>query len=78
MEERRNPIKYKTLKELGINPSTLEWKPMPEPANPPDPSSEVIPRKGSPVAPLTIVEAKNGLALTFGIAPEAIEITIRG
>ena len=28
--------------------------------------------------PLTMVQAKRGLALTFGISPEAIEITIRG
>jgi hypothetical protein len=27
---------------------------------------------------LTMAEAKKGLALTFGVAPEAIEITIRG
>lgn len=30
------------------------------------------------VAPLTMAEAKKGLALTFGVAPEAIEIIIRG
>lgn len=28
--------------------------------------------------PLTLAQAKRGLALTFGISPEAIEITIRG
>jgi hypothetical protein len=30
------------------------------------------------IAPLTLTDAKKGLALTFGVAPEAIEITIRG
>jgi hypothetical protein len=30
------------------------------------------------VAPLTMADAKKGLALTFGVKPEAIEITIRG
>jgi hypothetical protein len=29
-------------------------------------------------APLTMAEARKGLALTFGVAPNAIEITIRG
>ena len=28
-------------------------------------------------APLTIAEAKAGLALTFGVAPTDIEITVR-
>ena len=28
--------------------------------------------------PLTMAQAKRGLALTFGILPEAVEITIRG
>jgi len=27
---------------------------------------------------LTMAQAKKGLALTFGVSPEAIEITIRG
>jgi hypothetical protein len=30
------------------------------------------------VGALTMVEAKKGLALTLGMRPEAIEITIRG
>ena len=33
---------------------------------------------GPKVTPLTMTEAKNGLSLTFGVPPEAIEITIRG
>jgi hypothetical protein len=28
--------------------------------------------------PLTLVQAKRGLAATFGVNPEAVEITIRG
>jgi hypothetical protein len=32
----------------------------------------------STVGPLTMAEAKKGLALTFNVPPEAIEITIRG
>jgi hypothetical protein len=30
------------------------------------------------IQPLTMAEAKKGLALMFNVAPEAIEITIRG
>jgi hypothetical protein len=30
------------------------------------------------VKALTITQAKNGLALTFNVPPEVIEITIRG
>jgi transcriptional regulator with XRE-family HTH domain len=34
--------------------------------------------KSNSVGALTMAEAKKSLALTFGVAPEAIEITIRG
>jgi hypothetical protein len=70
----RNPVKYASLKEIGIDPSSLNWEPMPEPVEPP--ASRVV--TDIAVAPLTIAEAKKGLALTFGVAPETIEITIRG
>jgi hypothetical protein len=35
-------------------------------------------KSGEKVRPLSMSDAKKGLALTFGVAPEAIEITIRG
>jgi hypothetical protein len=47
---------------------------MPSPVEPPTPG--VI--ASTSVVPLTMAEAKKGLALTFGVAPEAIEITVRG
>ncbi len=71
----RNPVKYSSLAELGIDPSKLKWEPMPKV----DESSFAPPvaaRYGA--TPLTMTEAKKGLALTFGVTPEAIEITIRG
>jgi hypothetical protein len=52
---------------------------MPEAGERPEPvpaSAPVKPNAG--VQPLTMSEAKKGLALTFGVAPETIEITIRG
>jgi hypothetical protein len=70
----RNPVKYSTMEELGIDPSTLKWEPMPDPIK--QPSAQINPQKTA--TPLTMTEAKKGLALTFGVAPDAIEITIRG
>lgn len=70
----RNPVKYASLEEIGIDPSSLKWEPMPAPGEPPTPGVIAL----TAVAPLTMAEAKKGLALTFGVPPEAIEITIRG
>lgn len=72
----RNPVRYTTLDELRINLSTLSFKPMPAPeaagtrTNGP---SVVAPVKG-----LTIAQAKVALSNHYGVAPEAVEITIRG
>jgi hypothetical protein len=70
----RNPVSYSTLAEMGIDPSTLKWEPMPERKNVNGNSES---SQHSADAPLTLVDAKKGLALTFGVSPEAIEITIR-
>jgi len=73
--EWRNPVKYTTLEELGIDPKQLKFKPMPAPTRfleqPPPPDR-------SKAGALTIAEAKAGLALQFGVPPEAIEILIKG
>jgi hypothetical protein len=73
--EWRNPVKYTTLEELGIDPKKLKFKPMPAPTKfltaPPPPDR-------SKTGALTIAEAKAGLALQFGVSPEAIEILIKG
>jgi len=70
----RNPVKYEPIEKLGIDLSTLKWEPMPEPTTPPAPP--VL--SDADTSPLTMTEAKKGLALTFGVSPEAIEIIIRG
>ena len=75
--EWRNPVKYTTLEELGIDPKDLEFKPMPAPTTiltAPAPASPDI----SKARPLTITEAKLGLSMQFGVPPEAIEILIKG
>ena len=75
----RNPIRYTTLEELGIDESELDFKPMPapneSPATAPDPHTS---RSGPEPMRLTIEAAKAGLAATYGVKPEAIEIIIRG
>jgi hypothetical protein len=74
----RNPVKYVTsLEEYGVNPAQLEWQLMPAPI----PDGGTRPDERPPNNDdglLTIAEAKRRLALTFGVTPDAIEITIRG
>ncbi|MBI5136497.1 MAG: hypothetical protein HZA24_04065 [Nitrospirae bacterium] len=69
----RNPVRYLSRPELekkGIKLDELVFEPMPDtPARPAAPSA---------VVGLTIAEARKGLAATFGVEPEAVEITIRG
>src|SRR5437762_2552509 len=64
----RNPIRYaSTLEDLGIDPATLTWKPMPKQSE----AAAPTPQAPGP-RPLTIPEAKDGLSLTFGVPPDAI------
>src|SRR3954447_18968388 len=72
----RNPVSYRSLKRLGLDPSKLSWKPMPERRKP---APDVNPAGAkSEAAGLTMAEAKKGLAISFGVKPDAIEIVIRG
>ena len=73
--EWRNPVKYTTLEELGIDPKKLKFKPMPVPTKVLTPPA---PPERSKIGGLTIAEAKAGLALQFGVPPEAVEIVIKG
>jgi hypothetical protein len=70
-KEGRNPVSYKTLKELKIDLRGLKFQPMPVPA--PSAKSE-----GHGGASMTIAEAKKALAATFGVSPDDVEIIIRG
>ncbi|HEX7287662.1 MAG TPA: hypothetical protein VF532_15850 [Candidatus Angelobacter sp.] len=74
----RNPVKYTSLESLGINPSSLKWEPMPESMSQPERNRQFPKDDNLGIQPLTMAEAKQGLALMFNVAPEAIEITIRG
>lgn len=65
-----NPIRYVSLAETGINVGALDWKAW---------SAESLGTGvKKEIRSLTIAEAKAGLALSFGVDIEAIEITIRG
>ena len=77
----RNPVRDGSLEEFGIDdPDALEWLPMPRPvtgqirpsvvANAPDEETDGF-------GPLTIPEAKAGLALGLGVPESAIEIVVR-
>lgn len=73
----RNPVVYRSLVELKIDPMSLKWEPMPTTQRTePDVEPPAVRQNG--FRPLTLAEAKKGLALTFNVAPDAIEITIRG
>lgn len=70
----RNPVRYTTMEELGVDVEALTFKAMPaikDVGERPKPSEINAP-------PMSIAQAKAGLALTFGVSPDAIEITIRG
>jgi len=73
----RNPVKYAPLEQIGIDPSTLKWTPMPSRVEQP---ARNVPSAtpSNAVGALSLADAKKGLAITFGVPPEAIEITIRG
>lgn len=73
-DHRRNPVRYTSLEELGISLNGVEFQAM-STSSEPLPQSE--PRPAHPTM-LTIEEAKKALAATFGVKPEAVEITIRG
>lgn len=75
----RNPIHYTTLVDLMIDAAKLPFAPLPEieddrPTRPTRAADAVT----GASKPLTIAEAKRGLAATFGVGEDAIEITIRG
>jgi hypothetical protein len=72
----RSPVRYGSFDDFGVDLDGIEFQPM-------APTNEAHPRIGSrpsssAPAMLTIDEAKKALAATFGVKPEAVEITIRG
>jgi len=74
----RNPVKYTTLEDLGIDPDALTFRPMPEPTPVEPEAAEEIEQVEDAPFTLTIARAKEGLANAFGVKRDAVEITIRG
>lgn len=78
----RNPVRYTSLSELGIDLAGVKFEPMPNFKERPSKREPTPPREAVaaawPPAALTISEAKKALAATFGVKPDAVEITIRG
>jgi hypothetical protein len=62
----RNPVSYRTLESMGINVDELDFKP----------TFRVKEKISSEPKPLTLDEAKKGLALTFRVKESDINITI--
>jgi hypothetical protein len=74
----RNPVRYTTLDELGIKLDGLDFKPLPAASHLASESGVGRREPSLFLKGMTIDEAKKGLAMTFGVKPEAVEITIRG
>ncbi|HEY4261979.1 MAG TPA: hypothetical protein VGM98_17545 [Schlesneria sp.] len=77
----RNPVRYLSSSDLakrGIKIDELKFQPMPPRGAGASPAPSPQPVSSDGVRPMTIAEARNGLAATFGVKPEAVEITIRG
>jgi hypothetical protein len=72
----RNPVSYTTLRDLRVSLDGAKFKPMPPRGEAPAQAADRT--RPWPPATLTIAEARNALAATFGVKPEAVEITIRG
>ena len=66
-QKQQNPVRYSSLDEFDIDPDELDWKAFPTEYQKPIDT----------VQPLTVEEAKLGLAKKFGVAPEQIEIIVR-
>lgn len=74
--EGRNPVRFYTVEDYDghIDFDALDWKPMPEPASVAPATTKAV----AAVQGMTIPQAKEALAVTFGVDPSAVEITIRG
>jgi hypothetical protein len=67
----RNPVRYTTLEEMGIDPSELTFTLL-------EATPQILSERDNPgIQPLTIEQAKQGLSAHFGVAPDAIEIILR-
>jgi hypothetical protein len=64
---------------LGFDIASLQWKPVPAHVVPDEALDESAPAREtdeSGVLPLTIAQAKQGLAAYFQVSPDQVEITV--
>ena len=73
----RNPVRYTTLADLEIDLRSLDFQPLSEVREPVVAKNLKAIDEKEPSG-LTIAEAKKGLATTFSVDENAVEITIRG
>ena len=67
------PVRYMSMTDIGIDPSQLNWRPMPQ-----EDGSEVLEHMEIDFpADDAVARAKEMLAKVFHVTPSAIEITIR-
>lgn len=74
----RNPVRYITLTELGIDPATLEFVQFEPPKLAPFKVESLQPSQEDDIPPLSIQQAKEGIAKKFNLSPDQIEIIIKG
>jgi hypothetical protein len=72
----RNPVRYTSLRKIGVDPDGMMFEHIPPVHAAGKPSNEQSQTQTSPATMLA--EAKRTLAAAFGVKPEAVEITIRG
>lgn len=64
----QNPVHYTSLEDLGIDISTLKFEKI----------QKINEQTITEIPPLSIEQAKEGLAKKFGISSEQIEIVVKG
>ena len=82
----RNPVRYTTLEEMGIDPDKLafhsvrdEQRKMGVPVDQQQTQHEALEEQDNgSIAPLSMAQAKPRLAAYYSVPPAAIEIVIRG
>jgi len=79
-DKSRNPVLYRNLAERGFDIASLQWKPVPAQVAPDEALDEPAPALETDehgVLPLSIAQAKQGLAAYFQVSPDQVEITVR-
>lgn len=80
----RNPVSYRSLKSMGIDVATLNFKPVVSVSHSApkdgkfDDEYDEYEEEPQGIKPLTLKEAKAGLAVHFGVSEDDIQIIIKG